>query len=1169
MVMNSAWIKNNARELRKTLGRFLAMVSIVALGVGFFVGLKSSRPAMVETCTSYLNDMHFYDLQLISSLGFDPDAGDFYEAIDGVEAAEAGFSAPMLVEVNGQELVFQTHQIMPTLNQVTVTAGRMPQAPNECLADDMAFSESALGTELVVKHQEDSPFSQDVYTIVGLGRSPQYLTTATGGTSLGSGSLAGFLFLPPESFDVDYATDVFIRLEGSHAPFASGYLDDLETAQADRFRPLLEQQGQIRLDALKQNVRDKLDEGWKEYQDGTAEFEAKKAETEAKFADAQRELDDAKLQLADAERQLADGEAQLNRLINDPYSVPELADARQQLDEGHRQYAEGLRQYEEGKAQYQQLQGPVNILITTAEQGLTKAQAALNESMRKYQQAETAFQQAEAAVKAQQEQLYGPVLDLEQQMNLAEADLSQKQAALEQLKTQGADEAAIAAAEAEVEAARTEAESRRSAYETAKAAYDAQAAAAEQQLRDARAQLDTAKAGLDQAQQAVNQYQAQIDSGKQQLRDAKFQLIQAESQLEEARQQLSAGEEELETQLHSAIATAQTELNNGRQQLESGRKDYEQGLVDLEDGKKEAHAEFSKAKKDLAQAQRELRQGELDFQRMEDPSYFVLTPRNNNSFSSFENDTKIIESIANIFPLFFFLVAALVCSSTMTRMVEEQRTQNGTLKALGYSDFHIMMRYAGYAGLAAVTGVVIGVLIGTFLFPYVIWGAYKLLYHIGELDFVFHWSISLISLTAALICCVGAACAAAWNDLRQMPAGLMRPKAPKAGKRIFLEYITPLWNHTSFLAKVSFRNIFRYKKRLFMMILGTAGCLALLIAGLGLKDSISQVADDQFDRISLYDYMITFSSEQTEEDQAAFREELGDRVDALVYTDTRSLEVPAAHGTKTLNLVATNDPAMDDLLGLFQDGTDLGYPSGDGLYLSNGLAESLGVHAGDTLPVILESKNLIEIPIDGVFTNHVFHAAYMSADGFETWFGIAPELKTAYASTSSEDLDAVGAALQNGAEVVNVTSSQSIRSSVADSMSSLDAVVLLVVACAVALSFVVGYNLININITERVREIATIKVLGFYRKETYVYVFRESLILTVLGAVVGIPLGIWLHGFIMGSITVDFVSFQVRIAPLSFVIAVSVTILVTLLVNAMLSRKIDKINMAESLKSVE
>ena len=786
MVMNSAWIKNNLRELKKTLGRFLAMVSIVALGVGFFVGLKSSRPAMVETCTRYLDETNFYDLQLISSLGFDPDAGKRYESIDGVQAAETGFSAPMLVDMDGTELVFQTHKIMPTLNQVTLTAGRMPEAPNECLADDLAFSESALGSELVVKHQENSPFSQDVYTIVGLGHSPQYLSTTRGGTSLGNGTLTGFLFLPPEGFDVDYATDVFIRLEGDHAPFTADYEASLEV-QEDTFRPVLEQQGQERLDQIKQDARKELDDGWKEYNDGVAEYQTKRAETEAELADAQKELDNAKAQLADAERQLADGERQLDQLINDPYSIQELADARQQLDEGHRQYEDGLRQYEEGKAQYQQMQGPLNILISTAEQELTKGQAALNDATLKYQQAETLFQQAEAAVQAQQDQLYGHVAELELQKQAAEADLAQKQAALDALKAEEEpDEAAIAAAEAEVLAAQANAEQCRTTYETAKAAYDVQAAEVAQKLEEARAQLATAKAGLEQAQAAVNQYQAQLDDGRKQLHDTKMQLLEAEIQLEDAKKQLDAGEEELQNQLHSSIATAQTELANGRQQLENGRQEYQQGLLDLEDGKKTAHDEFAKAEKDLAQAHRELQQGELDLQRMDDPSYFVLTPSNNNGYSSFENDTKIIESIANVFPLFFFLVAALVCSSTMTRMVEEQRTQNGTLKALGYSDFQIMMRYAGYAGLAAIVGVIIGVLIGTFLFPAVIWSAYKLLYHIGELDFIFHWPIAFISLAAALLCCVGAACAAAWNDLRQMPASLMRPKAPKAGKRIFL-----------------------------------------------------------------------------------------------------------------------------------------------------------------------------------------------------------------------------------------------------------------------------------------------------------------------------------------------------------------------------------------------
>ena len=1166
--MGSAWNKNNWRELRKTMGRFLAIVSIVALGVGFFTGLKSARPTMVKTCNDYLDRMQFYDFQLISSIGFDQNAAEAFQDLNGVAAAEGGVSADLLARVGDTEMVFKTHQLLSTVNQVQLTVGRMPEAANECLADDLVFTEDDLGTELTVQHQEDSVFSQDSYIIVGLANSPQYLSMSRGTTSLGNGTVTGFLFLTEAGYDTDYDTELYLRLEGERDAFDSDYLDYLATWE-DPLLDILEPQGQQRLDHILVEARQELDDGWQEYYDAVEEYETTKADVEAELADAEAELADAAQQLADGRKSLADGEATLQQLINDPYSIPELAEAREQLEQGRAELEDGEAQYEEGLAQYNAMKGPLSILISEAKQALGTAQTALDTAHAQYSAAETAFREAEAALKEQQTTLYAPVAELEQSLRQAESDLAAKQTELDQLQQAGGSPVEIAAATLAVEAAQAEVQTKETAYKTAKAAYDAQEALLQTQLNTANQQLQQAKSVLDESQAAVDTLNATIADGEAQLDESELQLLEAKVQLEEGRAQLEEGEATLQQEIQTAIATAQTQLDEGRAQLADGQTQYEDGLQEFEDGKAEAEREFADAEKELTKAYHDLRQAELDLQRMEDPSYYVLTPSSNNGFVSFDNDTNIVEGVAKVFPLFFFLVAALVCSSTMTRMVEEQRTQNGTLKALGYSDGRIMLRYASYAGGAALIGSGIGLLIGTYLFPFVIWEAYKLLYHFGELLYTFNWKIALISVGAALLCSVGAACLAAWNDLQMMPAQLMRPKTPKAGKRIFLEYITPLWNSLGFLAKVSLRNIFRYKKRLFMMMLGTGGCLALLIAGLGLRDSIANVADDQFNQITMYDYSITFDSNQTAQDQADFEAEFGEALSRYAFVSASALDVPTERGTKSITVIACSDPVIDQMLGLFWEGQDLGYPTGDGLYVSSALAEDAGLEVGDTLPLQLESNDRIEIPITGIFTNYVYHYAYMTVEGYETWFGIEPEIKTVLACAVSDDLYGTGAALQAWNGVVNVTMSQEIQNTVSNAMGSLNAIILLVVGCAIALAFVVTYNLININITERVREIATIKVLGFYRKESHSYVFRESILLTIMGTIVGVPLGIWLHTFIMNAIKVDFVCFQVQISLLSFVLAVALTTLVTLVVNRILSAKIDQINMAESLKSVE
>ncbi|HIR09448.1 MAG TPA: ABC transporter permease [Candidatus Avoscillospira stercoripullorum] len=371
------------------------------------------------------------------------------------------------------------------------------------------------------------------------------------------------------------------------------------------------------------------------------------------------------------------------------------------------------------------------------------------------------------------------------------------------------------------------------------------------------------------------------------------------------------------------------------------------------------------------------------------------------------------------------------------------------------------------------------------------------------------------------------------------------------------------------MRKVAARNVFRYKKRLFMMMLGVGGCLALLIAGLGLKDSIANVAEDQYTSITLYDYSITFDQNQTTQQQEAFREAWGDDLAACAFASSETVDTLTKKGVSSTNVIATDDEAITQLFGLTYEGETVAWPTGNDAVISEKLAKLCDVGIGDTIRVQRPDGMVVEIPVEGIFENYVNHYILLTAEGYETWIGNPVEYTTAFASASGEDISAVGARLASADHVVSVTLSQEFRDMIASTLEGLDAVIVLVVACALALSFVVSYNLININITERAREIATIKVLGFYRWETYSYVFREALVLTGLGCVVGIPMGIWLHRFVMDRVQVDMVSFQVRISPWSYLLALLLTLLLTFVVDALLIRKIDRIHMAESLKSVE
>ena len=1166
----SAWRKNNSRELLHTLGRFLAIFAIVALGVGFFAGIQLARPAMAEICRDYLEETRFYDFQLVSTLGLTEEDRAYFAAMDGVAAAEGSITADLLTTYRDAQTVFKTNQLLDRMNHVQLTAGRMPEAANECLGDDLYFTEDDLGAVLTVENDEDdSVFTQEAYTVVGLCNSPQYLNLQRGTTSLGNGTVAAFLFLPAEAYEADYYTEIYLRMEGEHEAFQQSYADAMAVWE-DPLTEVLELRGSLRKDDVVAEAEAELADYQKEYDDGYREYLDARAEADEKFAEAEAELNDAKQQIDDGRQELEDGEATLAALRKDPASNEELAAARKKLDDGWKQLENGEAQYQKGLTEYNQAKAEAQPQLDEAKQQLDDAKAQLEEGEKEYNAGLQEYAQGEAEARRMLAILRSPVDQLAKQLQSAQEDLNQKQIALARLQANpDADPAEIAAAQLAVEAARTEVSLRQAAYEAALAEYNQTEAQMQQQLDEGKEQLLEGKAQLDEGRAQYEAGLQEYEDAVRQLDDAKAQLDAARAQLASSRKQLEDGEQEYREGYETALDEGRKALDDGWAELEDAEQQYEDGLREYLDQKAEAEEEFADAKAQLDDAKYELADAQKQVDLLKTPSYYALDRMANNGYASFDNDTSIVAGIAKVFPFFFFLVAALVCSSTMTRMVEEQRTHNGTLKALGYSDLQIMWRYASYAGGASLLGCVFGFLLGSWLFPYVIWHAYGMLYHFGEIRFLFDWKLAIISILVSLLCSVGAACAAAWSEMRQMPAELMRPKAPKAGKRIFLEYLTPLWRRLSFLQKVAARNIFRYKKRLIMMMLGVGGCMALLIAGLGLKNSISNVINDQFGSITTYDFLVSFRQGQDEENQEAFRKDFEGDLSPCVFVSMEAHDALTPKGTKSVYVVAADDPDVTEVLGLYQDGEDLGYPTGDGAFISQKLAELAGLEIGDCLTIQLETKELVEIPITGIFENYVYHYLFLTMDGYEHWFGQRPECNTVYAATASEDLYEISSRMQSFREVVNVNVTKDVRDHFNDTISSLNAVIALVVGCALALSFVVTYNLININITERAREIATVKVLGFYQSETYSYVFREGMVLTAMGACVGVPLGIWLHRFVMSQIQVDFVTFPVYIAPWSFAVAVALTFVITLIVDWLLRGKIDKINMAESLKSVE
>ena len=666
--------------------------------------------------------------------------------------------------------------------------------------------------------------------------------------------------------------------------------------------------------------------------------------------------------------------------------------------------------------------------------------------------------------------------------------------------------------------------------------FDELYAEAEEKLRNGREELESKR----------TEGQQKLDEAKKELDDGKAQLDEQLAQLEQIKELLP------------------DQYASGMEQYNAAYADYESGLAEYES----SVADFEAQIKD---AEDELRKGENDLAAQKKPETYVLDRNTNIGYACFESDSEIVAQVARVFPVFFILVAALVCMTTMSRMVEEQRTQIGVLKALGYSEGTVMGKYIFYSGTAAMLGCIIGYSGGTYLFPKIIWKTYTLMYLSLPMHYLFDVKLALIALAVSLLCSVGVTLFSCRMELSETAAGLMRPKAPKAGKRVFLEYIGFIWKRLKFLKKVSIRNIFRYKKRLFMMILGIGGCMALLLTGFGLKDSIAGFADTQYDEIQVADASVVLretGNDISDELKTVLAENTEDYT--LLYSG--SWDLLYGKKVKSITLNAAESFENMDRYFKFKDmsGRELTAPSKGEAFVSHSIAERYGIKEGFVMKLRDENMRELNLKVTGIFENHVYNVVFISRETMTEQLGEEVPLNSGFLNFKPDiDKSEATAAVSRNSTVIQILVFDILKERLSKMMGRLDYIVLIVIICAAGLAFIVLYNLTNINITERVREIATIKVLGFFRRETSAYVLRENIALTAMGAAVGVVLGIFLHSFVMAQIRVDLVDFSVKIMPKSYVYSIILTFLFTFVVDLFMELKLERINMAESLKSVE
>ena len=1040
--------KSALREIRRSLGRFLAVLAIVGLGVGFFAGLRVCQPAMIATGRDYLEEQNFYDFRLLSPLGFDK--ANVRALNGGNTRAEGAFFVDFLSGEEKREIVLRAHSLTAEINKPFVTAGRLPRKTGECAADSRYYGPEDIGSVIAVADDNDNEtkeaLASERFTITGLCQSPLYLNYERGSSSLGNGTVTAFLILTPEDFTDEAFHEIYLTTAAAKSAYTEEY-DDAIAAEKSGVTAAAEEQAARRYD----NIR--------------GDAEAERADAEAELAEGRDAYEKAKAE-----------------------SESRLSAAKRELDRGEKELRDGIRRYEEGKQQ-----------LTEAKEQIQTAETALAEQA-------PALEEAKAALDAEG----APLLEAEAELNAAKAALDSKKAALDSAG-EDADPAETAAYEESLAAWQRE----RAAFEAAAAPY-----------REQEANYSAAK--------------ERYDSAVSELERNKAELSQREAEL--------------------AAAPAKTAA--ARKKLERGRAAYEAG-------KKTAAKELARAEAELQEAEDDIAAGYAELDDLEQGKVYVLTREENTGYRCFDNDTAIVAAISLIFPVFFFLVAALVCATTMTRMIEEQRVQIGVLKAMGYGEGAITGKYLLYTGSAALTGAVLGFAVGCRAIPGLIWRIYAIMYGFAPLKYVFDLPLALVSLAAALLCSVGSTYFACRRSLRCRAAELIRPKAPKAGKRVFLEYVTPVWKRLSFLRKVSVRGVFRYRSRLILMILGIGGCTALLLTGFGISNSIKNIVNDEYEEIITYEYDVAFEDAQTEATFAAFLDENGIAPGDGLRVCSAAADVRGKK-TKSATLIVPADGSVEGFISLHRGDEKIPFPKTGEAVINDALAEAAGIGVGDEISVGESDGVKLTAKVAAIHDNYVFNYVFVSADTYRQGFHREPKYKNAFLlRNGEEDVRERAADLAKDGNVRSVTVNSDTRERINHTLSRMDYVVLLVVICAAALAFIVLYNLTNINITERLREIATIKVLGFYPREVSAYVFREISVLSVLGSLAGLLMGKGLHAFVMSRIKIDLIHFPCRIFPMSYVLSFAITLFFTALVAFAIRYKLKRINMAESLKSVE
>ncbi len=1136
--MKKALRKDTFKEIRKSYKRFISILLMAFLGVGFFAGVRATSPDMKLTIDNYLDTRNVYDIKVISTLGLTEDDVNSINNLENIKETVGIYSEDVFVSFEEEESVVKVYGLESRLNNIDLIEGNLPENDDECVIEkSMSTGKKVfIGDYIEIKENlqedEEPSFKNTKLKVVGIVQSPLYISRDRGTTTLGSGKVSYYMYVNKENILSDIYTEIDILVGGAKEKLFSD--DDYDLAVSgvkNELEEIKEERQKYRYTALINEANKKLDESQNE-------FDIQKADAENKILEAEKDIADGKKEIEKAEKKIISGEKELKT---------EREKAEKEFVSAETQIAEGEAKISNSQSEIDNAKNLLNSKKQEAEKGINEIESYIQTVDNKILELNNQKKSAEQVIN-NLKIINDNIISSKEMLKKYEDELSKS--------PENADEI-----EGKIE------------FLNSKIAELENEKMQLEQMGITNETLNQINFGIKQCEDQKLELQNKLNSINKELSLAQNQINQGESQINSAKNELDNSRNQLKTakiEANKKFEESEKEIRNGKNKLNESKKELENGEKELQEKKQEFNKEISEAEAKLIDAREKVNS-------IENAKWYIFDRNDDQGFSSFIQDIDNVKKLGEVFPIVFFIIATLISLTSMSRMVEEERVQIGTLKALGYSKFQIMSKYIIYSLLASIIGGTLGSIFGLKFFPTVIISMYQMMYDIKEIVIIFNKYYAVLGISIMSLCIVGATVYTAMKELISTPAEMMRPKAPKAGKRVLLEKIPFIWNKLNFTKKVTLRNMFRYKKRFLMTVVGICGCTALILTGFGLKDSISKIMDYQYIDIYNYDMLIGLKDTLTQDEKTSLITDLENKseIDKCVEIYMTSDSVKKDNLKEDTQIVVTNNPdELDSVIKLkdLKTGERLKLNDNE-VIITDKLAQLINTNVGDEIILLDSDNNEYKVKVGGITEHYISHYVYMTEKMYNQILKKdikANVLLTQYSYDILEDQEKeLSRQILDNSKVGSITLTSYLMEIMNDTLSAMNFVVYVLIVSAGLLAFIVLYNLANINISERIRELATIKVLGFYDKEVYDYVTREIILLTIIGIAIGLVFGFFLNSFILGTCEIGILRFKKIISLSSYIYSSLITIAFTIIVNFITYFSLKKVDMIESLKSVE